>query len=123
MDDTIGSVTLTSSGAPASATVGAYSIVPSAATGGTFQATNYTITYATTGTLTVNPGPLTVTANNVVKTYGQTLTFAGTEFTTSGLANSDTVTSVTLVSGGTPALAPAGNYAITPSNAIGSGLD
>ncbi len=120
--DTIGSVTLTSSGAPASATVGAYSIVPSAATGGTFQAANYTITYATTGILTVNPGPLTVTANNVVKTYGQTLTFAGTEFTTSGLANSDTVTSVTLVSGGTPALAAAGNYAITPSNAIGSGL-
>ena len=52
---------------------------------------NYTITYAN-GTLTVNPAALTITANNASKTYGQTVTFAGTEFTTSGLVNGDTVT-------------------------------
>ncbi|WP_162128389.1 MBG domain-containing protein [Flavobacterium phycosphaerae] len=52
---TIGGVTLTSSGAVSSAAVGTYPIVPSAATGGTFNAVNYTITY-TNGTLTVSTG-------------------------------------------------------------------
>ncbi len=54
---------------------------------------NYTITYAN-GSLTVTPAPLTITANNTTKTYGQTETFASTEFTTSGLVNSDAVSSV-----------------------------
>ena len=120
--ETIGSVTLTSTGAPATAAVGTYSIVPSAATGGTFNAANYAITYATTGTLTVGSKALTVTANSSSKTYGLTLIFAGTEFSTSGLVNSDSVTSVALVSGGAPALASAGSYAIVPSSASGSGL-
>ena len=39
------------------------------------------------------------------KTYGQTATFAGTEFTTSGLVNGDTVTSVSLTSSGAAATA------------------
>ncbi len=56
-------------GAPATATVGTYPIVPSAATGTGLS--NYTITYAN-GTLTVNPATLTITANNDSKTYGQT---------------------------------------------------
>ena len=43
--------------------MGSYTITPSAATGGTFTASNYTITYDT-GTLTVNPAALTITANN-----------------------------------------------------------
>ena len=51
---TIGSVTLTSLGAPASAAVGGYKIVISNATGGTFNAGNYTITY-NKGILTVTP--------------------------------------------------------------------
>ena len=49
---TIGSITIASTGATATAAAGTYPIVPSAATGGTFTASNYTITY-TSGTLTV----------------------------------------------------------------------
>src|SRR2546428_4727197 len=49
--------------------------------------------------------PLTVTASNRTKTYGQAVTFAGTEFTTSGLVNGDTVTSATLTSSGAAATA------------------
>ncbi len=43
---------------------------------------------------------LTITANDATKTYGDTLTFAGTEFTVSGLLNADAVDSVTLTSAG-----------------------
>ena len=45
--ETVGSVTLTASGGTAAADpIGFYSIIPSAATGGTFTPGNYTITYA-----------------------------------------------------------------------------
>src|SRR5207237_3215334 len=58
------------------------------------------------------------------KTYGETVTFAGTEFTTSGLVNNDAVSSVTRTSAGAAAAATvAGSpYAITPSAAVGTGL-
>jgi polygalacturonase len=72
--------------------------------------------------VTVNPAPLSITANNASKVYGQTLTFAGTEFTTSGLTNSDSVTSVTLTSAGATNTAPVSNYPIIASAAMGSGL-
>jgi hypothetical protein len=52
--ETVGSVTLSSSGAAPAAAVGPHSIVPTAATGGTFASANYTITY-NNGTLTVVP--------------------------------------------------------------------
>ena len=73
---------------------------------------------------TVNTAALTITANSTSKTYGNTLTFAGTEFTDSGLVNGDTVSSVTLTSAGAPATATvAGSpYPIIPSAAVGSGL-
>jgi hypothetical protein len=121
--DTVNSATLTSSGAPAVATVAGspYTIVPSAPVGTGLN--NYTITYAN-GTLTVTPAALTVTANNRTKSYGQTVIFAGTEFTSSGLLNNDTLTSVTLASSGATATATvAGSpYTIVPSAAVGTGL-
>lgn len=84
-NETIGSVTLTISGngGTATATVSGspYTITPSAATGGTFTASNYTITYAT-GALTVIPATLTVTANNQTKTYGQAVSLAGSSSST-----------------------------------------
>ena len=120
--ETVGSVTLSSSGAAATASVAGspYAIVPSAATGGTFSPANYTITYQN-GTLSVNPAALTITANNRSKTYGQVVVFAGTEFTASGLQNSETVGSVTLSSSGAAATASvAGSpYAIVPSAPTG----
>jgi hypothetical protein len=72
----------------------------------------------------VAPAPLTIKADDQIKTYGQTITFAGTEFTTSGLVNGDTVTSVTLTSAGAaPTAAVSGSpYPIIPSNAAGTGL-
>ena len=45
---------------------------------------------------TVTPAPLSITANNASKTYGQTLTFMGTEFTCSGLQNGETIGTVTM---------------------------
>jgi hypothetical protein len=119
--DTVTGVTLTSDGAAATATVSGspYSIVPSAAVGTGLS--NYTISYIS-GSLTVNPKALTVTANSSSKAYGQTVTFTGTEFTTAGLVNGDTVTSVTLTSSGAAAGAVVGSYSIIPSAAVGTGL-
>src|SRR6185369_10401181 len=98
-----------------------YPIVPSAATGTGLS--NYTISYVN-GALTVTAKALTVTATARTKTYGQAVTFAGTEFTTSGLLAGDTVTSVTLTSSGAAATASAGGspYTIVPSAATGTGL-
>jgi hypothetical protein len=121
--DTVTSVSLTSPGAIASATVagGPYSIVASSPIGSGLS--NYNPSFVS-GTLTVNPATLMVTANNTSKTYGQTVTFTGAEFTTNGLQNGDTVTSVSLISAGAPATASvAGSpYMITPSAAVGTGL-
>ncbi len=88
----------------------------------TNQLSNYTVTIHT-ASLTVTAATLTVTASSTSKTGGQTLTFAGTEFATSGLANGDSVTSVTLASAGTAASAAPGTYPIVPSAAVGSGLN
>jgi hypothetical protein len=84
---------------------------------------NYTV-ITSYGMLTVNRAPLTITASNASKTYGQTLIFAGTEFTTSGLKNSDMVTSVTLTSTGAIATATVTGspYNIVASAAVGTGL-
>jgi large repetitive protein len=53
-----------------------------------------------TVSLVVSNALLTITASNLTKTYGQTLPFAGTEFTSTGLTNGDTIASVTLTSAG-----------------------
>ena len=98
--ETIGSVTLAvtnNGGAATAAAGGSYTITASAATGGTFTASNYSITYDT-GTLTVNTAALTITASDQSKTYGQTVTFSSgsTQFTSSGLENGETIGSVTV---------------------------
>jgi len=122
--ETIGSITVsdTSSGGIATAGIGSYNLVPSAATGGTFTSSNYNITY-TTGTLTVNAASLTITANNDSKDYGDTKSYGSgsTAFTSSGLQNSQTIGSVTLSvsSNGGSASAPVTTYTITPSSATG----
>src|SRR5439155_1399054 len=103
--DSVSSVALTSLGAAANASVAGspYVITPSAAVGSGLG--NYTIGYVD-GTLTVNQATLTITANNKSKAYGETVTFSGAEFTTSGLLGTDSVTSVTLNSAGAAANAP-----------------
>jgi hypothetical protein len=83
--------------------------------------TGYAVTNNAAGQVFVNPAGVTVTANDAAKTYGQTLTFTGAEFTASGLQNGETIGSVTLASAGAAATAGvAGSpYAITASNATG----
>src|SRR4029077_11420981 len=106
--DSLTSVSFTSAGAAVTGTVTApgptYAIVSNAAVGSGLA--NYSITYHN-GTLTVNPRQLDITANNRTKTYGATVTSAGTEFTTGAgqLVNSNTVSSVTLSSAGAAATA------------------
>ena len=120
--ETLGSATLSSLGSPALAPVGTYAINISNATGGTADLNNYTVTYDP-GTMTVDQAALLlITALDQSKTYGDTFAFAGTEFTPSGLVNSDTVTSVTLTSAGTVNTANVGDYAINASDAVGTGL-
>ena len=102
----------------------------------TSSATSCVVHYNQAGSVIYNPAPevtetttatkaaLTITANDQSKTYGQTVTFAGTEFNASGLKFNDTVTSVSLTSTGAAATATvAGSpYAIVPSAAVGNGL-
>src|SRR6185295_9710475 len=115
-----GAPSLTTTATPSSG-VGDYPIV---AAQGTLAAANYRFAFVS-GTLTITQAALTVTASNQVKTYGQTATFAGTEFSTAGLIDGDTVTNVTLTSRGVAATASVAEspYAIVPSAAIGTGLD
>ena len=122
-DDTVTSVTLTSTGAGVTATVdnSPYSVVPSAAVGTGLS--NYSITYVD-GSLTVDPRALTITAGSLSKIYRAAATFIGTEFTTDGLVNGDIVASVTLTSTGAAADATVNGspYSVVPSAAIGTGL-
>ena len=117
--DSITNVTLTSTGAVATAAVSPYPIVPSLAQG--VGVGNYAITYRN-GRLTVGQKSLAITANDETKTYGQTLNFAGTEFSSVGLCAGDSITSVTLTSGGAASSAGATSYSIAPSAALGTGL-
>ena len=109
--DSIASVTLSSPGAAATAHVSGspYTITASVAVAGTdTDLADYDISYVT-GALTVNSRDLTITAESSGKTYGQTVTFAGTEFSSntpdgsSGLVNGDSIASVTLSSPGAAA--------------------
>lgn len=76
----------------------------------------------------VNPAPLTITANNVQKRSGQTLTnsFLSTGFTSSGMQNNETIGGVFMVYGpGADAAAKAGTYtgSVVPSVASGGSFD
>jgi hypothetical protein len=68
--------------------------------------------------------PLTITASDGSKTYGDALTLGGAAFTTTGLLPGDSVASVTLTSTGAATSAPVSGspYAIVPSAASGTGL-
>ena len=94
------------------------------ATTGFLSANNYSFIFAS-GTLVVSRAPLTVRASNKTKVYGQTLSLDGaSDFSLSGLLNSDAVSRVTLASTGTSATATVASspYLITASAATGTGL-
>jgi hypothetical protein len=74
---------------------------------------------------TIQKVDLKITANNLTKAFGESLTFIGTEFTAEGLLGTDSVASVTLTSDGAAAsaLATGSPFDIVPSAAVGTGLD
>jgi hypothetical protein len=120
--ESVGLVDLASVGSVATASVAGspYAITIGNARGGTFNASNYTLSYVE-GALSVTPAGLTITARNQSKEYGNVFTFGGTEFTSVGLLNGDAINSVSLSSAGTLATAgvAASPYAITAANATG----
>ena len=117
--ETIGSVTITASGGTTTtANVGTYSLTPSLATGGTFVASNYTITYVA-GSLTVSSQAPVFSWANASTTYAPSGTYSVTAPTvTSGgtgtwsYSSSDT-TVATVASGSTLNLLKAGSTTIT----------
>jgi hypothetical protein len=114
--DTLGGVTETSPGAAATAGAGTYAIVPEGAIFSAGSASNYAITYAS-GTLTVNPAPLVIRADDATRTYGQAAAFPGTAFTATDLEGGDAVASVTESSPGAAPTAGVGTYPIVPGAA------
>ncbi len=96
---------------------GTYTVTVTVAANANFNAASSSAT-----AFTIAQANLTITANNQNKCSGTTFTFAGTEFTTSGLVGGNTVTSATLTSTGSASTATAGTYSIVPTNATGTGL-
>jgi len=123
--DAASGVALSYSGSPsgnlATASVGTYSITTSGLTLSTGSLSNYTIGYVS-GTLTINAATLTVTASNQSKLYGATSPLTGTlntNYTVTGLLNTDAASGVALSYSGSPsgnlATASVGTYSITTS--------
>ena len=95
--ETIGSVTLNSTGAINSANVGKYPIIPSDATGGSFASSNYRISYVD-GILTVSGAPTDITlAQNTLYENQAIGTLAGT--ISSASQDPNTTFTYSLVSG------------------------
>jgi hypothetical protein len=89
-----------------------------AITGGT-HGVNYSLPVNSgTAYATISPKALTITPDNITKTYNTTYVFAGDEFTTSGVVNGEAIASVTLTSVGADASAAPGDYDIIASSAV-----
>jgi uncharacterized repeat protein (TIGR02543 family) len=116
--DSIGTVTITASGgALSNANVGTYTLTPSAATGGSFVASNYSITYVA-GSLVVSAATPTFTWSNASTTYapGGTYSLTAPTVTLGGngtwtYTSSDTT--VATVSGSSLNILKAGTSVIT----------
>jgi len=80
--------------------------------------------YSSPFSITVDPKPLIITANDQTKVYGTAFNFTGTEFSAAGLINNDAVTGAVLTSPGAQASADVSGspYVITPSAASGTGI-
>ena len=96
---------------------GAYAIQQGSLTLGS----NYSLTFVE-GAFKIGQRPLVITVDNLTKTYGDAMSFAGNEFTVEGLMSGDNITSITLTSDGAAKKAAEGSYPIVASNAVGTGL-
>ena len=103
--------------APGAVNVGAYAIIPSGQ-----SSSNYAIAYVN-GVLTINPQPLTITANNVTQTFDGVPYSGGNGVTSSGFVNgqNSSVLSGSITYGGNSQGAMnVGTYAIIPSGQTSS---
>ncbi len=124
-----GTPAVTSTGSVETANVAGSPYAVTATTGSLSALNGYAFAFVNTGTLTVNPAALTITASPQSTTYGTALNLGTTAFTTSGTQNGENVTAVTLTSNGSATVAgtlAAGTYStspndITPSAATGTG--
>jgi hypothetical protein len=84
--------------------------------------TNYSVSYQS-AILSITPRPITITALDSTKTYGDAMTLTNTRFalTSGSYALSQSISTVTLASSGTSVTANVGTYDITPSAAVGAG--
>ena len=117
--ETLGQVALSSSGSAATAAVLAtpYAINASNASGGSFNPLNYDISYLD-GQLLVNPRPLTIATNSVVR-LANTPNPASFEFSYSGLVGNDTITSVVQAApAGSANAAGVSVFELQPSGAV-----
>ena len=79
---------------------------------------NYTITLTNSANGVITTLPLTITANNLNKCVGSVMSYAGTEFTTSAMAATEGIASVTLTSAGSASGAVANTYDLVPTVAV-----
>ncbi|TSA35256.1 MAG: T9SS C-terminal target domain-containing protein, partial [Porphyromonadaceae bacterium] len=119
-------VTLTGTGTFASVNVGTGIAVTSTSTLGGAAAGNYSLTQPAGLTANITLKPLTITATGPAKFYGTALTAGSstTNFTTTGIAGTESITSVTLrpnAAGLLAGTAAGAAYTVTPSLAIGAG--
>lgn len=101
--------------------VGMYDVV----TGSGSKSSDYEVSFlADNNVFRITPASLTITADSMEKRAGESLTFNGTEFSSTSLYHGDRVEQVTLTSAGASADAStAGSpYLIVASDAAGSGL-
>lgn len=124
--DQVGSVSISyGAGAAASAPVAVYpgSVTGSAATGSGFNPANYTINYQVSD-LAVTTSALVITANNVSKVYGTSLTgvTGSAAFTSTPLQNNETLNGVNInYTAGAAISSAAGSYSgsVIPSSVTG----
>jgi len=82
---------------------------------------NYTLTFVGAN-FEITKRPITLTANDRTKTYGDLLDLGNTQFgiTGDGMAYGETISTVALTSSGTPVAAHIGTYAIHTASAVGA---
>jgi hypothetical protein len=117
-NETVGEVLLFSEGALKTAALGTYPIIPSFASGGTFQSSNYAITYSS-GTLTVEPS---VFEESTALAGIQSIKNNALAIENSGVSGIGNMKLTTMISGGpppAPSLPSAAPSAILPSSLPG----
>ncbi len=110
-NETVEEVLLFSEGALKTAALGTYPIIPSFASGGTFQSSNYAITYSS-GTLTVEPS---VFEESTALAGIQSIKNNALAIENSGVSNFGTMKLTTMISGGPP---PAPSLPSAPPSVI-----